>query len=72
MTMTTPPSPSSHGVPLPRLSDEAAVELYLFVEHVFLLIEARYGDQIRRHFEDISPSNLIGPDFDSPLDDPPF
>ena len=72
MTMITSPSPSSHGVPLPRLSDEAAVELYLFVEHVFLLIESRYGDQIRRHFEDLSPNNLMGPDIDSPPDDPPF
>jgi hypothetical protein len=69
---TTPPSPSSHGVPLPRLSDEAAVELYLFVEHVFLLIESRYGDQIRRHFDDLSQNNLMDPDLDSPLDDPPF
>jgi hypothetical protein len=72
MTMTTSPSPSSHGVPLPRLSDEAAVELYLFVEHVFLLIESRYGDQIRRHFDDLDRHNLIAPDFDSPPDDPPF
>lgn len=73
MTMTTPSQQPSHdGVPLPRLSDEAAVELYLFVEHVFLLIESRYGDQIRRHFGDLDRHNLIAPDFDSPPDDPPF
>lgn len=72
MTTTNTTSPSHDGVPLPRLSDEAAVEIYLFVEHVFLLIESRYGDQIRRHFHDLSEHNLIGPDFDSPLDDPPF
>ena len=73
--MTTPvpsSSPSHDGVPLPRLSDEAAVELYLFVEHVFLLIESRYGAQIRRHFVDRDRHNLIGPDFDSPPGDPPF
>jgi hypothetical protein len=69
---TTTASPSHDGVPLPRLSDEAAVELYLFVEHVFLLIESRYGEQIRRHFDDRDRHNLIGPDFDSPPDDPPF
>jgi len=69
-TPTSPPSP--HGVPLPRLSDEAAVELYLFVEHLFLLIESRYGAQIRRHFDSQLPHNLIDPDFDSPPDDPPF
>ncbi|CAM4224791.1 hypothetical protein [Roseateles saccharophilus] len=66
---TPPPQP---GVPLPRLSDEAAVELYLFVEHLFLLIESRYSAQIRRHFDDQLPHNLIGPDLDSPPDDPPF
>ena len=63
---------SPHGVPLPRLSDEAAVELYLFVEHLFLLIESRYGAQIRRHFDGLDRHNLIEPDFDSPSDDPPF
>ena len=72
MTLTTTPPPSSNGVPLPRLSDAAAVEIYLFIEHMFLLFESRYGDQIRRHFDDLSRHNLIGPDFDSPLDDPPF
>jgi len=71
-TASPPPPPSRDGVPLPRLSDEAAVEIYLFIEHLFLLFESRYGDQIRRHFDDLSQHNLIGPDFDSPLDDPPF
>ena len=71
MTTTTASQPHD-GVPLPRLSDEAAVEIYLFMEHMFLLIEAHYGEQIRRHFDDLAQHNLIGPDFDSPLDDPPF
>lgn len=71
--MTSPDSsPPQHGVPLPRLSDEAAVEIYLFVESLFLLVESHYGDQIRRHFDAISQHNLVDPDFDSPLDDPPF
>jgi hypothetical protein len=70
MTSTAPP-PSRDGVPLPRLSDQVAVEIYLFIEHLFLLLESRYGDQIRRHFDDLDRHNL-GPDFDSPLDDPPF
>ena len=73
--MTTTPTsapPSPEGVPLPTLSDEAAVEIYLFVEHLFLLFESRYGLQIRRHFDDLGRHNLIEPDFDSPLDDPPF
>ena len=69
---TTPTPPLRQGVPLPRLSDEAAVEIYLFVEHLFLLVESRYGRQIRRHFDDLDQHNIIGPGFDSPLDDPPF
>lgn len=72
MTRTTTPSPSPDGVPLPRLSNEAAVEIHLFIEHLFLLFESRYGDQIRRHFDDLDQHNLFGPDFDSHLDDPPF
>jgi hypothetical protein len=72
MTRNTTPPPSRDGVPLPRLSDEAAVEIYLFIEHLFLLFESRHGDQIRRHFDDLGQHNLIGADFDSPLDDPPF
>ena len=71
MTSTTPP-PSREGVPLPRLSDQSAVEIYLFIEHLFLLLESRYGDQIRRHFDDLGQHNLIAADFDSSLDDPPF
>jgi hypothetical protein len=70
--MTNTPSPSHDGVPLPRLSDEAAAEIYLFIEHVFLLFESRFGDQIRRHFDDIGQHDLFGSDFDRPLDDPPF
>ena len=69
---TTNPLPSHGGVPLPRLSDEAAVEIYLFIEHVFLLFESRFGDQIRRHFDGLDRGNLVEPDFDQPLDDPPF
>lgn len=71
--MKRPTHPKPQGsVPLPRLSDEAAVELYLFVEHLFLLIESRYGQQIRRHFDDRDRHNLIGPGLDSPSHDPPF
>lgn len=71
--MTPLPSrpPSPDAVPLPRLSDEAAVEIYLFVEHVFLLVESRYGHQIRRHFDALDRHNLVGPPIDSPIDSPP-
>lgn len=71
-TTTTNSSPSCQGVPLPRLSDATAVEVYLFIEHVFQLFESCYGDQIRRHFDDLAQHNLTEPDFASPPDDPPF
>lgn len=72
MTSTTTPAAASHdGVPLPRLSDQAAVELYLFVEQLFLIIESRYAAQIRRHFDDLDQYSLFDPD-DSPADDLPF
>jgi hypothetical protein len=71
--MTRPhASPPPRAVPLPLLSDEAAVEIYLFVESLFLLVESHYGDQIQRHFESISRHHLFDPDLDQPLDDPPF
>lgn len=71
--MTLPASlPSPNAVPLPKLSDEAAVEIYMYVESLFMLVESHYGLQIERHFNAISKHHLSGPDFDSALDDPPF
>lgn len=73
MKTTQPRTPRFQpNVPLPKLSDESAVELYLFVEHVLLLIESRYARQIRRHFDDRSCPNLVGPPIRRTHDDPPF
>ena len=62
---STPQPPN--GVPLPRLSDDAAAEIYLFIEHLLNLFEARYGTQISRFYESMSRDNL-----NPPIDDPPF
>lgn len=62
--------PPHRGVRLPLLSDEAAVEIYLFVEALFHLVEAHYGEQISRHFEQITKHYPFDPDFDSPPDEP--
>jgi len=59
-------------IPMPRLSDDAVVQIHDFIHHVLDLFEARYGDQIRRHFDDLSRHNLIEPDPTTWLDDPPF
>lgn len=39
---------SAEDLPLPRRSDEAAVEIHHFFKQIFDLFEARYGDQITR------------------------
>lgn len=70
--MTSTATSSHDSVPLPRLSDKAAVEIYLFIEHMFLLFESHYGPQIRRHFHDLDQHSLFDKDSDSPPDDPPF
>jgi hypothetical protein len=64
--------PADPGVPLPRLSDDAAAEIYLFIEHALLLFEDRYGDQLRRFYESMSRDNLLESQLNLELDDPPF
>jgi len=66
------PLPADAGVPLPRLSDEAAAEIYLFIEHALHLFEDRYGDQLRRFYESMSRDNLLESQLNLELDDPPF
>jgi len=64
--------PADPGVPLPRLSDEAAAEIYLFIEHALHLFEDRYGEQLRRFYESMSRDNLLESQLNLELDDPPF
>ena len=63
---------SAGAAPFPSLSDEAALEIHLFLYQFLELFEARYGDQIHRHYEDLSRDSLIDSDPDACLDDPPF
>jgi len=57
---------------LPPLSDEAVVEIHDFLHDVLTNFESRYGDQIRRYYNDRSQHNIIEADRTLPLDDPPF
>ena len=57
---------------LPPLSDEAVVEIHDFLHDVLTVFESRYGDQIRRYYDDRSQHNLIETDPNLPTDDPPF
>lgn len=54
------------------LSDEAAVEILDFLQVFMTDFENRYGNQIRRYYDERSRHNIIQ-DFPSePTDDPPF
>ena len=67
-----PHEPASANIPMPRLSDDAVVQIHDFMAHFLDLFEARYGDQIHRYYEDRSARNIIGAETLPHLDDPPF
>jgi len=59
-------------IPMPRLSDDAVVQIHDFIAHFMDLFEARYGDQIHRFYEDRSAHSMIQHDTPPRIDDPPF
>ncbi len=59
-------------IPMPRLSDDAVVQIHDFIEHFLDLFEARYGDQIHRYYQDLSAHNSVASEPVHDLDDPPF
>jgi hypothetical protein len=70
-----PADPHDHGsaaIPMPRLSDDAVVQIHDFLGHFLDLFEARYGDQIHRYYEDRAAYNIVGSAPIPDIDDPPF
>jgi len=67
----TSTDPHAQAIPMPRLSDDAVIQIHDFIHHVLDLFEARYGDQIHRFYADLSRDCLIE-DTNPNLDDPPF
>ena len=71
---TTDTTPSSHWqsstISMPRLDDDAVIQIHDFIHQVLDLFEARYGDQIRRFYADLGGQEML-PGFDN-VDDPPF
>jgi hypothetical protein len=62
-----------HGIPLPLLSDEAAVEILYFLEATFQIFETHYANQIARFYEGITHRNMIASHPQKIHDnDPPF
>jgi len=59
-------------IPMPRLSDDAVVQIHDFIAHFLDLFEARYGDQIHRYYEVRSAHDMVGPEPPASIDDPPF
>ena len=59
-------------IPMPRLSDDAVVQIHDFIAHFLDLFEARYADQIHRYYEDRSAHNIIDSEPVPDLYDPPF
>ena len=67
-----PDTLAAGDIPMPRLSDDAVVQIHDFIHHVLDLFEARYGDQIHRFYADLCSDSLIDSDSGLNLDDPPF
>ena len=70
-----PNHPNDHpgaAIPMPRLSDDAVIQIHDFIGHFLDLFEARYGDQIHRHDEDRSAHNIVGHEPMPDINDPPF
>jgi hypothetical protein len=73
-TQTPDPDPDTLSIselPMPRLSDDAVVQIHDFLHHVFDLFEARYGDQIHRFYEGLR-GDFIDPDMTEGGADPDF
>jgi len=60
----------SSWVWLPRLDDDAVIQIHDFIHQVLDIFEARYGDQIRRFYQDLGGQEML-PGMDAE-DDLPF
>jgi hypothetical protein len=72
--MTPRATPRSDALPstiaMPRLDDDAVIQIHDFIHQVLDLFEARYGEQIRRFYENLVGQDML-PGMDNE-DDPPF
>lgn len=63
---------SFHFIPLPPLSDKAAVEILNFLQEFTNSFENRYSNQIRRYYNKHSCHDIGQADLFENTDDPPF
>ena len=64
--------PDYQCIPLRPLSDEAAVEILDFLQVFTADFENRYGNQIRRYYDERSRHNIVQTNSSGNKDDPPF
>lgn len=64
--------PCYQCIPLRPLSDESVVEILDFLQVFTNDFENRYGDQIRRYYNERSRHNIVQADFFRDTDNPPF
>jgi hypothetical protein len=68
--------PDLHTMPLPPLSDEAAVEVLDFLHDLIDRFESQYASQILRYYDERSQHNIVQTQSVLPsvlpTDDPPF
>ena len=64
--------PSYQYIPLRPLSDETAVEILDFLQVFTNDFENRYGNQIRRYYDERSRHNIVRSNPCVVTDDPPF
>ena len=64
--------PSADELLLPRVSDDAVVEIRRVLESIFDHFEARNGGQITRLYDSMSRDKTVGYDGDPQPGDPPF
>jgi len=63
--------PDAYPIALPKLSDEAVVQIRNFIEHVLDQFDIHYAPQVRRFYEDRAEHNRVRPPPPS-ASDPPF
>ena len=62
----------AYPIALPKLSDEAVVQIRNFIEHVLDQFDIHYAPQVRRFYEDRAEHNMVRPTPPAAADDPPF
>ena len=64
-------NPHAYPFALPKLSDEAVVQIRNFIEHVLDQFDLHYAAQVHRFYDDRAEHNMVRPTPPAAAD-PPF